>query len=152
MLVISIHIVRTSRQTKTFMDRIDHSYGTGGQHRAYTTAALLNRTLRTVVWFPITPVMSLWFNSAMIITRHFTQKAHIPLEFINISLFSLMTIFMAAAFFFNPMVIEFLHDYRKSWSLSRRECIQGRLRRNPAELTISISSLSVFQPTSKTGT
>ncbi|ORX73247.1 hypothetical protein DL89DRAFT_309377 [Linderina pennispora] len=136
MAVISIHIIRTLKSTRKYMTSDEYTYATRSLAYGRSTAVLLNRALRTVVWFPIAPIIALWFNSALIIARYYTQKPMHNLEYVNVSLLSLMPFFMAVAFFVNPLVLDFIRDYGKSWSMTRRDLSHHAQRRKPSELEV----------------
>ncbi|ORX65315.1 hypothetical protein DL89DRAFT_118278 [Linderina pennispora] len=144
MSIVAVHIRRTSRRARRISNIMTHEGVPGIYSRkdvGRSTADLLNQTLKSAVWFPITPVASLWFNSALVFVRFYSQRPYYNLEYINISLFSLMTIFMAVAFFFNPMVMGFLRDYRRSWKASKCGDPQNNIQRSPIGLRIRVNSL-----------
>ncbi|ORX73250.1 hypothetical protein DL89DRAFT_265382 [Linderina pennispora] len=88
--ITGIYMVHTARRIK----------------RTNGNSDLLRRTIKAVVWFPIAPIVSTWFNGILPIVRYYTGRQYQELEFINIALFALMAVIHALAMIMNPCRLE----------------------------------------------
>ncbi|ORX73238.1 hypothetical protein DL89DRAFT_309375 [Linderina pennispora] len=106
-----VHIVRTTHKTSRTMGAANAEWaGSNLLAKRHGNAMLLNRTLYVVVVLPVTPVLDLWFNQALVIVRYYSQKKMLAMEYVNSGLFSLMAVFLGTSFFINPGVRQQLRE------------------------------------------
>ncbi|KAJ2810190.1 hypothetical protein H4S07_002812, partial [Coemansia furcata] len=79
-------------------------YGPSDAIQRNTSPELLNQTLRSIIWFPITPIISLWLNILLLTINYYTRIDYMWLEFINVVLLALQSFFLAIALIINPSV------------------------------------------------
>ncbi|KAJ2860380.1 hypothetical protein GGH94_005553 [Coemansia aciculifera] len=103
-LTLAYHIVRTRRETKHALFASTQYYGPSDAIRRNTNAELLNKTLLSIIWFPITPIISLWLNILLLTINYYTGRVFMWLEFINVVLLALQSFFLAIALIVNPSV------------------------------------------------
>ncbi|KAJ2835273.1 hypothetical protein FBU31_001667 [Coemansia sp. 'formosensis'] len=103
-LTLAYHIVRTRRETKHALLASAQYYGPSDAIQRNTSPELLNQTLRSIIWFPITPIISLWLNILLLTINYYTRRVFMSLEFINVVLLALQSFFLAIALIINPSV------------------------------------------------
>ncbi|KAI8325912.1 hypothetical protein GQ54DRAFT_324340 [Martensiomyces pterosporus] len=81
MVVVSIHIFRTSSEVRRAQQDAEFVYGSWHSNEGYRNADMLNRTLISIVWFPLTPVVALWFNVILYSVRYYKKRIYIGAEF-----------------------------------------------------------------------
>ncbi|KAI8323913.1 hypothetical protein GQ54DRAFT_257449 [Martensiomyces pterosporus] len=102
-LVTTIYIFRTSKATKSVLLPTERAYGIGDiTECGIGRTALLQKLLRSIVWFPLMPIVSLWFNTILFSIHHFTQQAPIWMDYVNVSLLALESVVMFIALVVNP--------------------------------------------------
>ncbi|KAJ2634872.1 hypothetical protein GGF44_003442, partial [Coemansia sp. RSA 1694] len=79
-------------------------YGPSGSVQRSTNPELLNQTLRSIIWFPITPIISIWLNILLLTISYYTRRVFLALEFINVLLLALQSFFLAIALIMSPSV------------------------------------------------
>ncbi|KAJ1851965.1 hypothetical protein LPJ73_002921 [Coemansia sp. RSA 2703] len=82
---------------------------------------MLNQSLRNIIWFPITPIVSLWLNAALISVHYYTRHSYIWLEFVNVVLLGLQSVLLAIALVVNPSVRYVMIDRLRKQRRIRRE-------------------------------
>ncbi|KAJ1998032.1 hypothetical protein GGI06_006344 [Coemansia sp. S85] len=103
-LTLAYHIVRTRRETKRALYASRQFYGPSEAISRNTDPELLNKTLRGIIWFPITPIISLWLNILLLTVNYYKQRVYMWLEFVNVVLLALQSFFLAIALAINPSV------------------------------------------------
>ncbi|KAJ2460731.1 hypothetical protein GGF42_000656 [Coemansia sp. RSA 2424] len=103
-LVLVVRITRTQRETKRALLASAKYYGPSGSVQRNTNPELLNQTLRSIIWFPITPIISIWLNILLLTISYYTRRVFLSLEFINVLLLALQSFFLAIALIMNPSV------------------------------------------------
>ncbi|KAJ2895396.1 hypothetical protein GGI21_002117 [Coemansia aciculifera] len=103
-LALGYKIIRAKQRTKTALYESTRHYGPSCAARHSASAELLNQTLVSIIWFPITPIISLWLNILLLTISYYTQKDFLALEFLNVVLLALQSFFLAIAFVINPSV------------------------------------------------
>ncbi|KAJ2742767.1 hypothetical protein GGI20_004244 [Coemansia sp. BCRC 34301] len=103
-LTLGCHIIRTRRETKRALYQSTQYYGPSDAIRRNTNPELLNQTLLSIIWFPITPIISLWLNILLLTVNYYTRRVFIWLEFVNVVLLALQSFFLAIALVVNPSV------------------------------------------------
>ncbi|KAJ2895395.1 hypothetical protein IWW38_002317 [Coemansia aciculifera] len=103
-LVLVFRIAITRRETKRALHASAQYYGPSGSVQRNTNPELLNQTLRSIIWFPITPIISLYLNILLLTISYYTREDHLSLEFINVVLLALQSYFLAIALVLNPSV------------------------------------------------
>ncbi|KAJ1664594.1 hypothetical protein GGF38_003072 [Coemansia sp. RSA 25] len=104
MATLAVHIIRSQKKTVHVLHESTHQYGPSNAVSRNTTPELLNKTLRTVIWFPITPIISLWLNLLLRSIYYYKRRVYMSLEFVNVILLALQSFFLAIAFVVNPSV------------------------------------------------
>ncbi|KAJ2396395.1 hypothetical protein GGF41_008606 [Coemansia sp. RSA 2531] len=99
-----IHIIQEQKRTERLLRETAQHYGPSNAVSRNTDPELLNRTLRTVIWFPITPIIALWLNVILFSVYYYKQRVYMSLEFINVILLGLQSFFLAIALVVNPSV------------------------------------------------
>ncbi|KAJ1718624.1 hypothetical protein LPJ53_006414, partial [Coemansia erecta] len=89
--IIVVHIIRTKRETKKAMRTSSQFYGTTRAVHLQSHPDMLNQSLRNIIWFPITPIVSLWLNAALISVHYYTGRSFRWLEFVNVVLLGLQS-------------------------------------------------------------
>ncbi|KAJ2035192.1 hypothetical protein GGI08_008822 [Coemansia sp. S2] len=103
-LVLMVRIIRTRRETKRALLASAQYYGPSDTVQRNTNPDLLNQTLRSIIWFPITPIISIWLNILLLTISYYTRRVFMSLEFINVLLLALQSFFLAIALVVNPSV------------------------------------------------
>ncbi|KAI8325925.1 hypothetical protein GQ54DRAFT_295080 [Martensiomyces pterosporus] len=118
MFAILVRIIRTTHATKRALESTVDSYEYSELEEKTRKTKMLNRTLRTVVWFPLTPILSLWFNQILTPVRYYTRKYVSWMQYINIALLMLEAVLLSIAFVDNPSVTDAFHAY---WRRRKQE-------------------------------
>ncbi|KAJ2457599.1 hypothetical protein GGF42_002580 [Coemansia sp. RSA 2424] len=103
-LTLGYYIIRTRRETKRALYASTQYYGPSDAVCRNTNPELLNQTLRSIIWFPITPIISLWLNILLLSVNYYKNRVYIWLEFVNVVLLALQSFFLGAALVVNPSV------------------------------------------------
>ncbi|KAI8325910.1 hypothetical protein GQ54DRAFT_253924, partial [Martensiomyces pterosporus] len=106
MVVVSIHILRTSSEVRRAQQDAEFFYGLWYSNEGYKNADMLNRTLVSIVWFPLTPIVALWLNVLLFSVRYYKKRVYIGAEFVNVALLTLESVFLAIALVVNPLVLD----------------------------------------------
>ncbi|KAJ2715900.1 hypothetical protein H4R19_000943, partial [Coemansia spiralis] len=101
-LTITVHLVRTQRATRRALQASAEHYGPSRAVERVGHTKNLHRALVTIIWFPITPVISLWFNAILLSVYYYEQRAYQPLEYIDIVLLCLQSLLMGLPLLVNP--------------------------------------------------
>ncbi|KAJ2694612.1 hypothetical protein H4218_005539 [Coemansia sp. IMI 209128] len=119
------HIIRAQNKTASLLHESAQSYGPSDTVQRNTNPELLNKTLRTVIWFPITPIISLWLNVLLLSIYYYKRRVYMSLEFINVVLLALQSFFLAIALIANPSV---QYAYSEQAKRRRREKSEQAIR------------------------
>ncbi|KAJ2788931.1 hypothetical protein GGI18_002685 [Coemansia linderi] len=148
-----VHIIRARNKTASLLHESTQYYGPSGAVQRNTNPELLNKTLRTVIWFPITPIISLWLNMLLVSVYYYKQRVYMSLEFINVVLLALQSFFLAIALVVNPSVRYAYSEQAKrrqrekggqaNRALSNNSDISTGFPRLPTLETLSLDSLSL---------
>ncbi|KAJ2460732.1 hypothetical protein GGF42_000657 [Coemansia sp. RSA 2424] len=103
-LALGYKIIQAKKKTKNALYESTRHYGPSAAVRHSASAELLNQTLLSIIWFPITPIISLWLNILLLTISYYTRRVFVPLEFINVILLALQSFFLGIAFVINPSV------------------------------------------------
>ncbi|KAI8325909.1 hypothetical protein GQ54DRAFT_330493 [Martensiomyces pterosporus] len=104
MAIVTVHIAQTSWRAKRLLQTNASTYQHQDSPEQHGHENMLNKTLRSVVWFPLTPIMSLWFNQILASVHYYTRRRYLGLEYLNIALLMFQSIFLAIALVDNPSV------------------------------------------------
>ncbi|KAJ2016533.1 hypothetical protein GGI14_003567 [Coemansia sp. S680] len=129
-LTLAYHIARTRRETKRALFASAQYYGPSDSIRRNTNAELLNKTLLSIIWFPITPIISLWLNILLLTINYYTRRVFMWLEFINVVLLALQSFFLAIALIVNPSVRCAYTEHAKQKQHEKAEHGAARTRNN----------------------
>ncbi|KAJ2778268.1 hypothetical protein GGI15_004230 [Coemansia interrupta] len=119
--IIIVHIIRAKRETKKAMRTSSQFYGTTRAVHLQSHPDMLNQSLRNIIWFPITPIVSLWLNAALISVHYYTGRSFKWLEFVNVVLLGLQSVLLAIALVVNPSVRYVMIDHLRKKRRIRRE-------------------------------
>ncbi|KAJ1963497.1 hypothetical protein GGI12_002029 [Dipsacomyces acuminosporus] len=104
---ILVYIVRKCKdadiQTRGSSGSLD-TLCTSDSSRRRTSSAIIVRTLLSIVWFPVMPIISLWFNVSYSTVRYKTQRSNTPMDALNIVFQFLQVPVMAMTFYASPCV------------------------------------------------
>ncbi|KAJ2845926.1 hypothetical protein J3B02_004543 [Coemansia erecta] len=103
-LMIGVHIIKARRATKKAMQESAQFYGTARAAHLQGKRDMLNQSIRNIIWFPITPIVSLWLNASLLTVTHYKRKTYVWLEYTNIVLIGLQSVLLAIALAVNPSV------------------------------------------------
>ncbi|KAJ2711405.1 hypothetical protein H4R19_003264 [Coemansia spiralis] len=103
-LAISIHLVRTRRAIRHALEASAQDYGPSPAVARVGHADALQKTLLTIIWFPITPIISLWFNILLYTVAYYKQRTYEGLEYFNIVLLCLQSLLLGLPLLVNPAV------------------------------------------------
>ncbi|KAJ2895397.1 hypothetical protein GGI21_002116 [Coemansia aciculifera] len=103
-LTLIYFIARTRRETKRALHASAQYYGPSDAIGRNTHPELLHQTLMSIIWFPITPIISLWLNILLLTVNYYKNRIYVWLEFVNVVLLALQSFFLAAALIINPSV------------------------------------------------
>ncbi|KAJ2005931.1 hypothetical protein GGI04_000079 [Coemansia thaxteri] len=120
-VTLGIHIVRTRKATKRALRASAQYYGPSGTVRRTMHAEMLYQTLRSIIWFPITPIISLWLNILLLTINYYTRRMFLALEFVNVVLLALQSFFLAIALAINPSVRYAYSEHRKQRQREKEE-------------------------------
>ncbi|KAI7830033.1 hypothetical protein BX661DRAFT_180967 [Kickxella alabastrina] len=152
---VAIYIIRTRRRTKTVMRASSQYYGMSMAASVHGKQHMLSQSMWNIIWFPITPIVSLWLNLILISIHHYKQRPYMVLEYLNVVLLGLQSILLAIALFVNPSVRHVLSDRlrekneRRGVAASehgpcgRPECEQPECDRSAMHRADSLSILSL---------
>ncbi|KAJ2558193.1 hypothetical protein EV175_000906 [Coemansia sp. RSA 1933] len=84
---------------------------------------MLHRTLLTIIWYPITPILSLWLNAITFTIAYYKQRSYVGLEFVNIVMLGMQSVLLGIALVVNPSIRE---AFRKP-SMQEQSTSQGPL-------------------------
>ncbi|KAJ1957653.1 hypothetical protein EC988_000721 [Linderina pennispora] len=101
MLITVVHISRTSSRARK--PSVDSKMADLNAEIAHKNS-IVNRTLLSVVWFPITPIVSLYFNVIYNTVRYVRQEDNIHLDRTDSVLQFLQAWWIALAFYASPPV------------------------------------------------
>ncbi|KAJ1821422.1 hypothetical protein GGH91_002129 [Coemansia sp. RSA 2671] len=103
-LVLMIRIIHTRRETKRALLASAQYYGPSDAVQRNTNPELLNKTLQSIIWIPITPIISIWLNILLLTISYYKRRVYMWLEFVNVLLLALQSFFLAIALVVNPSV------------------------------------------------
>ncbi|KAJ1875374.1 hypothetical protein LPJ55_000730 [Coemansia sp. RSA 990] len=110
-LCIAMHIIRTRRNTRQVMQESNAAYGPSRGMGRPARDSVLHRTIVNIIWFPIVPIISLWFNAVLISVIYYKRRTYMWLEYINVVFLGLQSIFLAAALAVNPIARSAAAEY-----------------------------------------
>ncbi|KAJ2363335.1 hypothetical protein H4S02_011148 [Coemansia sp. RSA 2611] len=103
-LALGYKIVKARRKTKVAFLESTQQKGSTAATNCSASAELLQQTLLSTIWFPITPILSLWLNILLLTVGYYTKRVYMPLEFLNVILLALQSFFLGIALVINPSV------------------------------------------------
>ncbi|KAI8325911.1 hypothetical protein GQ54DRAFT_307902 [Martensiomyces pterosporus] len=113
MTAVSIYILRTSWDAKQAQQATESEYGAWSSTKRCGSRGMLHRTLVSIVWFPLTPVVALWFNVILFSVRYYKKRAYVGAEFVSVGLLALQSVFLAIALVVNPLVMDAVRTKRR---------------------------------------
>ncbi|KAJ2807872.1 hypothetical protein H4R21_000304 [Coemansia helicoidea] len=121
--VIAMHLVRTRRATRRALQSSAASESPSLSVEPVGPTDILSRTLLAIVWFPITPIISLWFNAMLVTISYHKQRLYKPLEVINLVLLCLQSVLLGVPLLMNPLMraafAKQLQEQRLAWRAAR---------------------------------
>ncbi|KAI8322733.1 hypothetical protein GQ54DRAFT_333058 [Martensiomyces pterosporus] len=112
-IAIAICIIRRSREASDEASSSSNSLSTAcstgvasirRQRKRRSSTMLIIKTLRSIVWFPVMPIVSLWFSTVYLIVVYRNQRAIASLAIADACFQFLEVLFMAMTFYFSPPV------------------------------------------------
>ncbi|KAJ1831198.1 hypothetical protein LPJ70_006767 [Coemansia sp. RSA 2708] len=119
--ILGFHIIRTRRETQRALQTSRQYYGPAQTVGQPGPPDILQRTLINIIWFPITPILSLWLNVILISVAYYKRRTYLPLEYINSILLGLQSVLIAIALVVNPTVRDALAQYARKRRRRRSE-------------------------------
>ncbi|KAJ2159549.1 hypothetical protein GGF46_002958 [Coemansia sp. RSA 552] len=119
--IIGVHIIRTRRETRRVLEASAQYYGPSQSVLQPGGPGMLYRTLVNIIWFPITPILSLWLSVILVSVAYYRKRTYIWLEYLNIVLLALQSALLAIALILNPTVREAVNAYARQRRKSRQE-------------------------------
>ncbi|KAJ2805758.1 hypothetical protein H4R20_001964 [Coemansia guatemalensis] len=104
--ILGIHIIRTQRETQRALQASLEYYGALQLGSREGNPDMLHRTMINIIWFPITPIISLWLNMILISVAYYKQRTYLWLEYINTVLLGLQSVLIGVALVVNPTIRE----------------------------------------------
>ncbi|KAJ2715941.1 hypothetical protein H4R19_000927 [Coemansia spiralis] len=101
-LTIAVHLVRTRRALRHALQASAEQYGPSQSVARVRHTDTLNQVLITIIWFPITPIISLWFNTILFTVAYYKRRTYRSLECINIILLCLQSLLLGLPLTVNP--------------------------------------------------
>ncbi|KAJ2556639.1 hypothetical protein EV175_001869 [Coemansia sp. RSA 1933] len=114
--IIIIYIVRARRASRRIEERSVYSYGLSRSMSQQTRSNVLYRTLITIIWYPITPIVSQWMNLILYSVSYYKHRTYTWLEFINVLLLGLQSVLLAIGLVVYPTIQKtFKHKVWDRW-------------------------------------
>ncbi|KAJ2714710.1 hypothetical protein H4R19_001578 [Coemansia spiralis] len=101
---IAVHLVRTRRAVHRALNASVEQYGPSHAVERFGHTEVLRHALLTIIWFPITPILSLWFNAVLITVYHYKQRRYLTLDCINVVLLCLQSLLLGLPLLVNPVM------------------------------------------------
>ncbi|KAJ2716781.1 hypothetical protein H4R19_000428 [Coemansia spiralis] len=101
-LTIAVHLVRTRRALRNAMQASTEQYGPSLSVARVGHTETLHQALITIIWFPITPIIALWFNAILYTVAYYKWKTYRTLECINVILLCLQSLLLGLPLIVNP--------------------------------------------------
>ncbi|KAJ2213214.1 hypothetical protein EV179_004001 [Coemansia sp. RSA 487] len=118
--IIGIHILWTRRRAQHVLARSIYSSGYSRDVVEQSRSNILHSTMLNIIWYPITPIISLWLNIILISVAYYKQRTYMAAEFINVALLGLQSVFLGVALILNPNIREaFNKNAKVKWRYSR---------------------------------
>ncbi|KAJ2716962.1 hypothetical protein H4R19_000314 [Coemansia spiralis] len=122
-LTIAVHLVRTRRAIRHALQAPAEQYGPSLSVARVGHIETLQQVLITIIWFPITPIISLWFYAIRYTVAYYTQRTYRSLEFINVILLCLQSLLLGLPLIVNPtMRAAFAKQIREQREPRRAVC------------------------------
>ncbi|KAJ2340989.1 hypothetical protein GGF43_006275, partial [Coemansia sp. RSA 2618] len=129
---IGIHILRTRRETQQALNTSRQYYGSPQVAGEQYGTDMLHRTMVHIVWFPITPILSLWLNVILISVAYYKQRTYTWLEYINSVMLGLQSVLLGIALVVNPTVRAALARHAKKRRQRKSEKAALRVQETPS--------------------
>ncbi|PIA16096.1 hypothetical protein COEREDRAFT_8754 [Coemansia reversa NRRL 1564] len=114
---IGVYIIKTRRATRRVFQESVQNYGHLQPVQQQGNPELLHQTMIHIIWFPITPAVSLWLNMVLITVGHYKHRRYLWLEFVNIVLLGLQSFLLGIALIVNPTI----RNAAAQWASRRRQ-------------------------------
>ncbi|KAJ2767999.1 hypothetical protein IWQ57_003721, partial [Coemansia nantahalensis] len=101
-LTIAVHLFRTRRATRRALRASAELYGPSRSLLHLGHINILHKTLFNIAWLPLTPIVSLWFNAALVSIAYYRQDTSIPANFISFVLLCLQSLLLGLPLLINP--------------------------------------------------
>ncbi|KAJ1995946.1 hypothetical protein EDC05_000314, partial [Coemansia umbellata] len=120
--IIGIHILRAQKKTQHILHMSTDTYGPSRLVVRQSKSDALHHTLVTIIWYPITPIFSLWLNFFLPSITYYTHKRYPALEYINVVLLGLQSVFLGIALIVNPVIRDvYTEQIKKRFKAARRK-------------------------------
>ncbi|KAJ2710147.1 hypothetical protein H4R19_003894 [Coemansia spiralis] len=103
-LTIAVYIWRTRRATRRALQASAEHYGPSQAVERVGHTDTLHHALLTIIWFPITPIISMWFNAANFSIRYYKKRVYSSIEIANVLILCLQSLLLGLPLLVNPTV------------------------------------------------
>ncbi|KAJ2625391.1 hypothetical protein GGI26_000531, partial [Coemansia sp. RSA 1358] len=120
--IIGIHILRARKRTQHILLMSTYTYGPSRLVISQSKSDALHRTLVTIIWYPITPIISLWLNVLIATITYYKNRTYLALEYVNVVLLGLQSVFLGIALIVNPVIRDvYTEQIKKRFKAARRK-------------------------------
>ncbi|KAJ1795573.1 hypothetical protein LPJ59_004269, partial [Coemansia sp. RSA 2399] len=117
---IWIYILQTRRKMQSILARSEYVHSQSRDVVAQSGANILHSTMLNLIWYPITPIISLWLNMVVFSVVYYRQRTYMALEFVNAALLGLQSVFLGIALIVNPIIRDAFNKHiRHKWRYRR---------------------------------
>ncbi|KAJ2392012.1 hypothetical protein GGI23_005307 [Coemansia sp. RSA 2559] len=102
--VIWIYIRRTRSKVQHMLARPEYALSQSQDVVMQCRSNILHSTMLNLIWYPITPIISLWLNMVVFSVVYYRRRTYMALEFANAGLLGLQSVFLGIALIVNPFI------------------------------------------------
>ncbi|KAI9501306.1 hypothetical protein BX070DRAFT_228696 [Coemansia spiralis] len=134
--IIGIYILRAQKKTQHILHMSTDTYGPSRLVVRQSKSDALHHTLVTIIWYPITPIISLWLNIFLSSVAYYTHKRYPVPEYISVGLLGLQSVFLGIALIVNPAIRDvYTEQIKKRFKAARRKSSNAGQPLQPAPTT-----------------
>ncbi|KAI9501305.1 hypothetical protein BX070DRAFT_44933 [Coemansia spiralis] len=136
------HIACTKKDA-AYSSYVTYTYGPSRLVISQSKSDALHRTLVTIIWYPITPIISLWLNVLIATITYYKNRTYLALEYVNVVLLGLQSVFLGIALIVNPVIRDvYIEQIKKRFKAARRKSSMLVSRCSPAPTTATSNTTS----------
>ncbi|KAJ2510396.1 hypothetical protein H4217_007891 [Coemansia sp. RSA 1939] len=102
--IIGIHIVKTRKSSRRILALSLYAYHPSYNVIAQSKSKMLHRALLTIIWYPVTPIVSLWLNTIIYTVSYYRRTTFNGLEYVNVVFLGLQSVLLGIALIVNPTI------------------------------------------------